>query len=211
MILLKSGGILPGFSWFLFNYWKVLHEIFNFFFRKIWGPKISSDKVALEPTLFWSRTHSPGVKRRFRHRHFTVSGRNDLLRKIWPVTAKNTTFAKVSLILIVTWYYSRPFWPGQFTGGPSTDVRSGGSDVGAGTTFWVRKSVTFDTFFDTKTLHFKPKSGHFPTPKSGHFPTPKWSFLTPRCRGSPPPHPSLAPLAGTPSTSVKQSKWSFWL
>ena len=52
MILPKSGGILPRKTWFLFNYWKVLIVLFIKVFSFFQGPKIASDKVALEPTLF---------------------------------------------------------------------------------------------------------------------------------------------------------------
>ena len=48
----KSGGIPAGFSWFLFNYWKVLHGILKSFFTFFRGPKIASEDPSLEPTLF---------------------------------------------------------------------------------------------------------------------------------------------------------------
>ena len=113
----KSGAILPRISVFLFNYWKVLNPEINTFFRNKRGPKIASDNASLQSTLFPHSCGSSGLKRRFRHRHYHKTDRNDHLRKKWPVTARICNYHILPKVLIVTWYYSQPIWPNLFTRG----------------------------------------------------------------------------------------------
>ena len=206
MILPKSGAILSGFSAFLFNYWKVLSLRNILFFSFLGGPKISSGKVPLEPTLFWQDCGFPGPKRRFRHRHFTVLVRFDLFRKKWPFTAKNNSFLIPPKNLIVTWYYSRSNPTVRFTGAPR---RMSDWDH-----FWGQKwplSGQKVTSFGTENTTFWRSNWPFLDPKVVHFPTRKWSFPSPLVGTPPPPTPLLLATVTARYPLADQRNRAFWL